>query len=41
MGKETVNQAQEAQRVSVGINPRRNTVRHTVIKVTKIKDKVK
>ena len=45
MGKEIVNQVQEAQRVSVRINPRRNTLRHVVIKVlklkTEIKDKVK
>ena len=27
MGKETVNQVQEAQRVPVSINPRRNTPR--------------
>ena len=39
MGKEIVNQVQEAQRVLVGINPRRNTPRHTVIKLTRIKDK--
>ena len=41
MGKEIVNQVQEAQRVSVRINPRWNTLRHIVIKLTKIKDKVK
>ena len=41
MGKEIVNQVQEAQRVLVGINPRRNTPRHTVIKLTKIKDRDK
>ena len=28
MGKEIVNQVQEAQRVSYRINPRRNTPRH-------------
>ena len=39
MGKEIVNQVQEAQRVSGRINPRRNTLRHIVIKLTKIKDK--
>ena len=38
MGKETVNQVQEAQRVPGRINPRRNTPRHVVIKLTKIKD---
>ena len=38
-GKEIVNQIQEAQRVSGRINPRRNTSRHIVIKLTKIKDR--
>ena len=41
MGKEIVNQVQEAQRVSSRINPRRNTPRHIVIKLTKIKDRDK
>ena len=41
MGKETVTQVQEAQRVPGNINPNRNTPRHTVIKLTKIKDKEK
>ena len=41
MGKEIVNQIQEAQRVPYRINPRRNTPRHIVIKLTKIKDKEK
>ena len=41
MGKEIVNQVQEAQRISVRINPRKNTLRHLVIKLTQIKDKVK
>ena len=41
MGKETVNQVQEAQRVPGRINPRRNTPRHIVIKLTKFKDKDK
>ena len=41
MGKEIVNQVQEAQRVPGRINPRRNTLRHMVIKLTKIKDKDK
>ena len=40
MEKEIVNQVQEAQRVPGRINPRRNTLRHTVIKLTKIKDKI-
>ena len=37
-GKEKVNQVQEAQKVPGRINPRRNTPRHIVIKLTKIKD---
>ena len=41
MGKETVNQVQEVQRVPGRINPRKNTPRHIVIKLTKIKDKDK
>ena len=41
MGKETVNQVQKAHRVPGRINPRRNTLRHIVIKVTKIRDKDK
>ena len=41
MGKEIVNQVQEAQRVPGRINPRRNTPRHIIIKLTKIKDKGK
>ena len=40
MGKETVNQVQEAQRAPGRINLRRNTPRGTVIKLTKIKDKI-
>ena len=36
MGKEIINQVQEAQRVPGQKNPRRNTLRHTVIKITKI-----
>ena len=39
MKKEMVNQVQEAQRVSYRINPRRNTPRHILIKLTKIKHK--
>ena len=38
-GKEIVNQIQEAQRVLGRINPRRNTPRHIIIKLTKIKDR--
>ena len=41
MGKEIVNQVQEAQKVPGRINLRRNTPRHIVIKMTKIKDKDK
>ena len=36
MGKEIVNQVQEAQRVPYSINPRRNTPRHICIKLSKI-----
>ena len=39
MGKEIVNQVQEAQRVPYKINPRRNTPRHILIKLSKIKNK--
>ena len=38
MGKEMATQVQEAQRVPGRINPRTNMPRHTVIKLTKIKD---
>ena len=41
MGKETATQVQEGQRVPGRINPRRNTPRHIVIKLTKLKDKEK
>ena len=41
MGKERATQVQEAQRVPHRINPRRNTLRHIVIKLAKIKDKEK
>ena len=37
MEKEIVNQVQEAQRVPYRINPRRNTPRHILVKLTKIK----
>ena len=40
-GKETATKVQEAQRALYRINPRRNTPRHIVIKLTKIKDKEK
>ena len=39
MGKERVNQAQEEQRVPYRINPRRNTPRHILIKLSKMKYK--
>ena len=39
MEKEIVNQVQEEQRVPYRINPRRNTPRHILIKLTKIKNK--
>ena len=41
MGKEIGTQVQEVQRVPGRMNPRRNTPRHIVIKLTKIKDKEK
>ena len=37
MGKEIVNQVQEAQRVPYRINPRRNMPRYILIKLSKIK----
>ena len=39
MEKEIVNQVQEAQRVPYRINPRRNTPRHILIKLTNTKHK--
>ena len=39
MGKEIATQVQETQRVPNRINPRRNTPRHILIKLTKIKHK--
>ena len=39
MGKESLTQIQEAQRVPYRINPRRNTPRHIVIKLSNIKVK--
>ena len=39
MEKEIVNQVQEVQRVPCRINPRRNTPRHILIKLTKTKHK--
>ena len=39
MEKEIVSQVQEAQRAPYRVNPRRNTPRHTLIKLTKTKHK--
>ena len=39
MGKETVIQVQETQRVPNRTNPKQNTPRHILIKITKIKHK--
>ena len=39
MGKETVTQVQETQRVPNRTHPRQNTPRHILIKLTKIKNK--
>ena len=39
MGKEIVTQVQETQRIPNRINPRKNTPRHMLIKLTKIKHK--
>ena len=36
IGKETVNQVKEAKRAPGRINPKRNTLRHIIIKLTKI-----
>ena len=41
MGKEIVSQVQEAQKVPYRINPQRNTPRHILIKLSKIKYKEK
>ena len=43
MGKEILNQGQEAQRIPGRINSRRNTPRHIVIKLkkTKLKTEIK
>ena len=41
MGKEIVNQVQEAQTVPYRINPRRNMPRHILIKLSKLKYKEK
>jgi len=39
VGKEIATQVQEAERVPNRINPRQNTPRHILIKLTKIKNK--
>ena len=39
MGKEIITQVQETQRVPNRINPRGNTLRHILIKLTKLKHK--
>ena len=41
MGKEIINQVQEAQRAPGKINPRRKIPRHIIINLTKIKDRTK
>ena len=41
MGKEIENQVPEVQRVTYRINPSRNTLRHMVTKLSKIKYKEK
>ena len=41
VGKEIATQVQEAQRVPGKIKPRRNMLRHIVIKLTKIKNRKK
>ena len=41
MGKEIVTEVQETQKVPYWINPRKNTPRHILIKITKIKFKEK
>ena len=40
VGKDIVNQVQEAQRVPYRINPRKNMPRHILIKLSKIKYKL-
>ena len=39
MGKEIVNLVQQVKRVPCRINPRRNTLRHILIKLTEIKQR--
>ena len=40
MGKEIVTQIQDAQGVPFSVNPRRNMLRHIIIKLTKFKEKI-
>ena len=40
-GKEIVNQVQEVQRIPYRINPRRNTARHILIKLSKFENREK
>ena len=40
-GKEIVNQVQKVQRIPYKLNPKRHTLRHILIKLTKIKHKEK
>ena len=39
LGKETDIQIQEAQRIPNKMNPKRNTLKHIVVKMIKFKDK--
>ena len=41
MGKKPCTKIQEVQRVPYKVNPRRNTPKHILIKVTKMKDEEK
>ena len=41
MGTEIVTQVQETQRIPNRINPRKNTPRHILVKLTKVKHKQK
>ena len=41
MGKEPLTQIQQAQQAPYKTDPRRNTLRHILIKLTEIKDKEK
>ena len=41
MRKKTLNQVQEAQRIPYRLNPKRNKLRHMLIKLENIKDKEK